>query len=50
METSAFGGQAKPVAVNATGFNRWKFTSLFSSVAETTAMEIFCAERKFQSK
>jgi hypothetical protein len=26
METSAFGGQAKPVAVNATGFNRWKFT------------------------
>jgi hypothetical protein len=27
METSAFGGQAKPVVVNATGFNRWKFTS-----------------------
>jgi hypothetical protein len=27
METSAFGGQAKPVAVNATGFNRWKFTN-----------------------
>jgi hypothetical protein len=26
MEISAFGGQAKPVAVNATGFNRWKFT------------------------
>ena len=26
METTAKGGQAKPVAVNATGFNRWKFT------------------------
>jgi hypothetical protein len=26
METTAEGGQAEPVATNATGFNRWKFT------------------------
>jgi hypothetical protein len=32
METSAFGGQAKPVAVNATGFNRWKFTILLPGI------------------
>jgi hypothetical protein len=26
MKLSAEGGQAKPVAANATGFNPWKFT------------------------
>jgi len=26
MKLSAKGGQAKPVAANATGFNPWKFT------------------------
>ena len=26
METTAEGGQAEPVATNATDFNRWKFT------------------------
>jgi hypothetical protein len=26
METTAKGEQAKPIAVNTTGFNRWKFT------------------------
>ena len=30
MKLSAEGGQAKPVAANATGFNPWKFTLQFT--------------------